>query len=51
MPVWLRVRAAAAATRSEEAKALCTSGMLLCLDREQRLILILGENECVQVSL
>jgi RNA polymerase sigma factor (sigma-70 family) len=27
----------------EEAKALCTSGMLLCLDREQRLILILGE--------
>ena len=27
----------------EEAKAVCTSGMLLCLDREQRLILILGE--------
>jgi RNA polymerase sigma factor (sigma-70 family) len=27
----------------EEAKALCTSGMLLCLDREQRLLLILGE--------
>src|ERR1051325_5673495 len=27
----------------EEAKALCTSGMLLCLDREQRLVGILGE--------
>jgi RNA polymerase sigma factor (sigma-70 family) len=27
----------------EEAKILCTSGMLLCLDREQRLVLILGE--------
>ena len=27
----------------EEAKALCTSGMLLCLDREQRLLVILGE--------
>lgn len=27
----------------EEAKIACTSGLLLCLDREQRLILILGE--------
>ena len=27
----------------EEAKILCTSGMLLCLDREQRLVLVLGE--------
>jgi DNA-directed RNA polymerase specialized sigma24 family protein len=30
-------------SRVEEAKALCTSGMLLCLDREQRLVVILGE--------
>ena len=27
----------------EEAKILCTSGMLLCLDREQRLVIVLGE--------
>lgn len=28
----------------DEARLSCTSGMLLCLDREQRVIYILGED-------
>jgi hypothetical protein len=28
----------------EETKIACTTGMLLCLDRKQRLILMLGES-------
>ena len=37
-----RAMPADAAVLFEEAKTVCTSGMLLCLDREQRLVYVLG---------